>query len=246
MSLYILIESATEGCSVAITDGERIISCQRSDEPRCQASRLVPMIGDAMKSAGVKASDCEAVAVSEGPGSYTGLRVGLSSAKGICFGASLKLIGINTLDILANMGCGRLSGRHLIIPMIDARRMEVYSALYTGEGERISEIYPVILDENSFSQEFQEYDSLLFIGDGAEKFCRILPEDKKKRALFVQCSPDVSGMVAPLRKKIAAGEYEDVAYFEPFYLKDFVAGVSKKSVNALFSGLTSKQQHQDQ
>ena len=138
----LLIETATDTCSAAITDGFRIISACRTSVPKSQASGLAPMIQTVMNEAGISANGLSAVAVSSGPGSYTGLRVGVSTAKGICFGAGLPLIAVETLEILA---CGVLKEAEntadtLIVPMIDARRMEVYTALYNSSGQRISPV----------------------------------------------------------------------------------------------------------
>ena len=225
---------------------------------------------------GITLSDCDAVCVSKGPGSHTGLRVGVSTAKGLCFGADKPLLAVGTLDTLVaqavadrslNVNSDRLTvipdqiGDPLfIIPMIDARRMEVYSAVFSNtssvipstpsvilsvpsvipsassvipsevEGSphyiQITETTPVIVDENSFA-EYLEQGPVLFIGDGADKCADVI---KHPNAHFCQCHPKASSMLSPAVAALRAGKFEDVAYFEPFYLKEFVATVSKKKL----------------
>ena len=147
--VILLIETATEACSVALSRGTEIIAEKVITEPKRHAALLAPFIKEVTAKTGLSISDCSAVAVSEGPGSYTGLRVGVSTAKGLCFGAGIPLLSVGTLQILAMQGIGKAE---TIIPMIDARRMEVYSAVFNGEGKPQSEATPVILDENSFSE----------------------------------------------------------------------------------------------
>lgn len=222
----ILIETSTALCSAAISRGGRIISYRESSENKAHASKLAVFIQEMLDEQGMKASDCDAVAVSEGPGSYTGLRVGVSTAKGICFGAGIPLISVGTLDILARQAIeeGLLpQGCRTIVPMIDARRMEVYCAEFTAEGVRTGEVRPEILDSSSFAQ---AEGPVLFIGDGAEKFSRVSPLD----AAFVQCWPKASAMLRPALDKYITARFEDTAYFEPFYLKEFVATESRKKL----------------
>lgn len=236
-----MIETATQACSVAIADQNGIIIYKELSEPKAQAALLAPLIDEALKEAGIKAKECEAVSVSIGPGSYTGLRVGLSTAKGICFGANIKLVGIETLEILAQEAISSLEHHEsentplntLIVPMIDARRMEVYTACYDSEGAKLSPTEAMILDENSFAEYFEKYDRLIFIGDGVEKFEKILPDERLRSSKFVKTTPSARYMLNPTLNKVDKISYEDVAYFEPFYLKEFVAGISKKSQNAL-------------
>ena len=161
--------------------------------------------------------------MSEGPGSYTGLRVGVSTAKGLCFGAGKPLIGIDTLKILA-LQAGEPCDR--IVAMIDARRMEVYAATFDCRGNKLDETRPVILDESSYRQEL-DAGTVLFIGTGAEKF---RPVCTHPNARFRTCFPLATAMAAPARAALKNKEFEDTAYFEPFYLKEFVAGISRKSV----------------
>ena len=194
---------------------------------------------------GWKASDCDAVCVSKGPGSYTGLRVGVSTAKGLCFGAGLPLISVSTLDALVWQAIGKNllpEGCAAILPMVDARRMEVYTAPYSPEGERLGEISAVVLDGGSFAEEFA-HGPVMVIGDAAEKFaavrCPVEPgmtdatgapvtSDLIGGHRFEQCCPEAASMLVPAMRKYEKKEFEDVAYFEPFYLKQFIATVPKK------------------
>ena len=157
-----------------------------------------------------------------GPGSYTGLRVGVSTAKGLCFGSGKPLLAVGTLDTLVAQA---ESDARFIIPMVDARRMEVYAAVFEN-GCQITGTAPVIVDENSFS-EYLEQGPCLFIGDGAGKCADVI---KHLNARFCQCHPKASAMLEPAMRAYKEKRFEDVAYFEPFYLKEFVATVSKKKM----------------
>lgn len=218
-----MIETSTECCSVALSDGARICASRVNETPRQHASQLAPYLKEVLDEAGITAAGLDAVAVSEGPGSYTGLRVGVSTAKGICFGAGKPLIGIDTLQILAlqaDADCDR------IVAMIDARRMEVYAAPFDPSGRKLGETKAVILDTDSFRQEL-DAGRVLFIGTGVEKFRQICTHPN---ALFRPCFPLATAMLQPAREALQKKGFKDVAYFEPFYLKEFVAGISKRSV----------------
>lgn len=218
-----MIETSTGCCSAALSRGDEIIVERVTTTPKLHASILAPFVQEVLDEAGVTMSDCTAVAVSEGPGSYTGLRVGVSTAKGLCFGAGKPLVAVDTLQILAIQGAGKAD---IIVPMIDARRMEVYTAIFNSEGERISDVEAKILDENSFSDTLEEH-TVLFIGDCVEKFQAVC---NHPNASFEKCWPIASAMLKPSLEAVQKKEFKDVAYFEPFYLKEFVAGISKKSV----------------
>lgn len=229
MSRIILIETSTALCSTALVDNGCIVCSRESSEPRAHASKTALFVKDMLDEKGLKVSDCNAVCVSMGPGSYTGLRVGVSTAKGLCFAANLPLIAVDTLETLVwqafdeNLvptGC-----RH-IIPMIDARRMEVYTAVYTSDKIRTGEIEPKIIDKDSFADEL-DAGPVLFIGDGAGKCAETLG---RPNASFAQECPKASSMLHPALKAFEEKRFENTAYFEPFYLKQFVATVSKKSL----------------
>ena len=184
---------------------------------------LGPFIAEILRERGLKAAQLDAVAVSEGPGSYTGLRVGVSTAKGICFGGGIPLIGVDTLEILAWQA---EEGFDSIVPMIDARRMEVYCATFDGVRRRQGPTEALVLDRGSFSGPLDR-GRVLFIGDGVAKFEAVC---RHPNASFKTCSPIAEAMLQPALSALRKKEFEDTAYFEPFYLKEFVAGISKKSV----------------
>lgn len=232
MNRFLLIETATDACSVAVSCEDRILSCKTLDEPRSQASRLAPLIKECLDESGVAISDCTAIAVSKGPGSYTGLRVGVSTAKGLCFGSGIPLIGIDTLEIIAREAAAvaGISGDSIIIPMIDARRMEVYASAYDLDFRRIAETEPVILDGNSFAGQIGSHEKIIFAGNGAMKFKECIAGKYGDKCIFIDCPPSARSMAAATAEAWKEKRLEDVAYFEPFYLKDFVAGISRKSV----------------
>ena len=229
MPNIILIETATARCSTALLAGERVVSRRWSEEPRAHASLTAPFVQEMLAEQGMTVRDCDAVCVSKGPGSYTGLRVGVSTAKGLCFGAGIPLIAVSTLEVLAHQairenllpeGC-----RH-IIPMIDARRMEVYTAVCGPDGQLRSEISPVVIVPESFAAE-RSAGPVLFIGDGAEKCREILAGPNTH---FVQTFPDASALAIPALNAFKQKRFEDCAYFEPLYLKQFIATVSRKNL----------------
>ena len=298
MERIILIETSTALCSTALAENGEIVSYRESSAPKAHASLTAVFIQEMLAERDLSLSDCDAICVSKGPGSYTGLRVGVSTAKGLCFGSGKPLLAVGTLDTLvAQASAERLSDSfaclpelpaclpdsschpersegspfRFIIPMIDARRMEVYTAVFTasylngvsllsddsaatpsastaipGEaivipGEAIvipseaegsthytqtTETAPMIIDENSFA-EYLELGPCLFIGDGAGKCADVI---KHPNARFCQCQPKASSMLEPALAAFRAGDFKDVAYFEPFYLKEFVATVSKKKL----------------
>ena len=225
----ILIETSTSLCSTALVEDGKVVCERISDEPRAHASMTAPFVSEMLQEAGLKVRDCSAVAVSKGPGSYTGLRVGVSTAKGLCFGAGIPLISVGTLDTLVwqAMDEGLLpDGCRYIVPMVDARRMEVYTGVFTPDGRQVSPTVASIITADSFKEEL-EAGPVLFIGDGADKCREILSGPD---AHFVQCCPKASGMTRPATEALRAGRFEDVAYFEPFYLKEFITTVSKKKL----------------
>ena len=228
MSRIILIETSTSLCSTALIEGNSVVSSRRSDEPRAHASKTALFVQEMLQERGLKVSDCDAVCVSMGPGSYTGLRVGVSTAKGLCFGAGIPLLAVGTLDTLvAQAGENIPAGCRRIVPMIDARRMEVYSAVFDAQsGERLTEVEPRIIDQDSYADELAE-GSVLFIGDGAGKCASVITSPN---AHFINVCPEAEAMKNPALKEFESGNFRDTAYFEPFYLKEFIATVSKKNL----------------
>ena len=230
MSKYILLlETATDSCSVALANGSETIAEKYINQPKAHASLLARYISDILQENNLTMNDCSAVAVSKGPGSYTGLRVGVSCAKGLCYGASKPLISVCTLATIAQMAIDNKlytgEGNFTIVPMIDARRMEVYTANFNSKGEQLTPVEAKILDETSYAAELAA-GPVLFTGNGAEKFKELAGNNPN--AYFAQEQPHASGLRIIAANKLEKGEFEDNAYFEPFYLKDFVAGKPKK------------------
>jgi tRNA threonylcarbamoyladenosine biosynthesis protein TsaB len=220
---YILnLETATKNCSVSISQNGQTILCKEMAEAGySHAEKLHVFIEECIKESNITFKDLSAIAVSQGPGSYTGLRIGVSAAKGLCFALDLPLIAVDTLQVLAS----KLSiSDGVIIPMIDARRMEVYSAIFNSKLEKIREVQAEILTESSF-EEISE--TIHFVGDCAEKAKTVLT---KSNFIFHEeiIYPSANEMSELSYKKFQENKLEDVAYFEPYYLKDFMASVSKK------------------
>lgn len=219
MSTYILnLETATTNCSVSLSrNGETVVLKEDNDKSYSHAERLHVYISDVLKEAHINASDLDAIAVSKGPGSYTGLRIGVSAAKGLCFALDKPLISIPTLDSLAH----QVKMDHgVIVSMLDARRMEVYSAIYNSDYNQIRETEAQILDETSFKNNLEQ-GKVYFIGNGVEKTTTLI---QHPNAIFVDDKlPSAKEMSALAYSKYESANFEDVAYFEPYYLKDFVA-----------------------
>lgn len=220
---YILnIETATKNCSVALAKEGEIILCKEvSEEGYSHAERLHVFIEECVQEAGISFQDLVAIAVSQGPGSYTGLRIGVSAAKGLCFALEIPLIAVDTLQSLASQA--KISNG-LIVPMLDARRMEVYSAVFNSKFEKQREILAEIITENSF-EEYNE--TLYFVGDCAEKCKSVLT---KENFIFLEDIkyPSAKEMSIISYDKYKKSDTVDVAYFEPYYLKDFMVTTPKK------------------
>ena len=220
---YILnIETATKNCSVALAkDGKTIVCKEIAEEGYSHAERLHVFIEEIIKEVGITLQDLSAVAVSQGPGSYTGLRIGVSAAKGLCYALDIPLIAIDTLQALASQ---LTIANGLIIPMIDARRMEVYSAVFSPNLEQKREVLAEIITENSF-ENLQE--TLYFVGDCAEKCKSVLT---KENYIFLDeiVYPSAKEMSFLSFEKFKKSDTVDVAYFEPYYLKDFMITTPKK------------------
>ena len=229
MERIVLIETSTALCSTALAENGAIISYRESSAPKAHASLTAVFIKEMLEERGLSPQDCDAFCVSMGPGSYTGLRVGVSTAKGLCFGSGKPLMAVGTLDTLVAQTReipGLDGDLKYVIPMIDARRMEVYTAVFTPEGKQLTETAPAIIDENSFAEQLEQ-GQCLFIGDGAGKCADVI---RHPNAHFIQCNPKASAMLIPAINAYKEKRFEDVAYFEPFYLKEFVATVSQKKL----------------
>ncbi|MBM6498792.1 tRNA (adenosine(37)-N6)-threonylcarbamoyltransferase complex dimerization subunit type 1 TsaB [Flavobacterium macrobrachii] len=212
---YILnIETATKNCSVSLAkNGETILCKEIAEQGYSHAEKLHVFIEEIVKEANVNFSEIKAVAVSKGPGSYTGLRIGVSAAKGLCYALQIPLISIDTMQVLAKKAV--VDG--LIVPMIDARRMEVYSAIFDKNHNKIKDVEAEVLSENSY-QDYNE--TVYFVGDCQEKCKTVLT---KENFIFLPeiVFPSANEMSQLSFEKFQNNEFEDVAYFEPFYLKDF-------------------------
>lgn len=225
MTVILNLETSTKNCSVSIAkDGEVISLREINTGGYSHAEMLHPLIVETLKETKLTIKELSAIAVGKGPGSYTGLRIGVSAAKGLCFTHNIPLIAINSLDILSRT-CEIEKG--LIVPMLDARRMEVYSAIYNHDYQLIRKTKAEIITEQSFL-EYLEKTPVYFLGDGAEK-CKT--EITNRNAFFINDKfPSAKEMALLSFDKYKKNDIEDVAYFEPFYLKDFVATKEKKKL----------------
>jgi tRNA threonylcarbamoyladenosine biosynthesis protein TsaB len=225
MPIILQIESSTKTCSIAVSSEGKIISIREShDERYSHAEKLAVFIDEVTKEIG-GVNKLDAVCVSKGPGSYTGLRIGVSAAKGLCYALDIPLLSVDSLSSLSQIAIGQteLQESDILMPMIDARRMEVYTAQFDSIGEMTSEISALVVDENtSFSGSSKTY----IFGDGAEKCVEVIGNSKVE--FLPSLRPSASGMIKLAEANFEAEKFEDVAYFEPFYLKDFVAGKPKK------------------
>lgn len=235
MALLLHIETSTAVCSVALGKDGDLLALKETKEGMKHASHLTVFIQNILKENELTIADLNGVAVSMGPGSYTGLRIGVSTAKGICYGSNLPLIAINTLQamtkpLLNNKNVlSQISnpGEAFFCPMIDARRMEVYTAFFNNKNELVKDISADIINETSYSKELSERE-VIFFGDGASKCKEVI---QSKNGIFLDnITTSAIGMIELADVKFQNQEFEDVAYFEPFYLKDFVATTPKKNI----------------
>jgi tRNA threonylcarbamoyladenosine biosynthesis protein TsaB len=231
--MILCIETATDLCSVALCDTGGPVILKENDEGRSHASVLTVYIEEILKDSGIRAGYLEAVAVSKGPGSYTGLRIGVSVAKGMAYAASIPLIGIETtLSMFHGFSDYAkkkfdISSADLFCPALDARRMEVYYSVLDARGNAVSNIKAEIMDKNSFS-EFPESVRIFLFGDGAEKCRGVLV--RKNLIIDTDFRISASFMYKPAYEALNNKRFEDVAYFEPFYLKDFLTSKPVKNV----------------
>jgi len=220
MPVILSLETATTVCSVAITDGERIIAEKKLHEDKSHANQLTLLIEELLNNSEFKMSDIKAVAISEGPGSYTGLRIGLSTAKGLCYALAVPLIGVSTLKAMALEVSHSHKKGELLCPMIDARRMEVYTSLYSSTLEVLLPPQPMILDESSFNETLVG-SKVLFFGNGSDKFKSVT--DSANAVFIPDKSPSAWAVGKLAAEKFRKNQFEDLAYFEPEYLKEFQA-----------------------
>lgn len=220
MDYILCIETSTTNCSVALAKGKDVIKLEEDyNSTYSHAERLHNFIDIVMKDVGVSLKDLSAISVSKGPGSYTGLRIGVSAAKGLCYALNIPLISIPTLHALALQVPQEKDS--YIIPMIDARRMEVYSAIFSNLHEQVRETKAEILTETSFKT-YLHKKKVYFVGNGVEKFSSVCDESN---AVFIKDKlPSANEMAALSYSKFLKEDFENVSYFEPYYLKDFIPG----------------------
>lgn len=233
MALILNIETAEEVCSAGLARDGKLIDVQESRESRAHATTLTPFIESLMSRNGLALSDLDAVAVSKGPGSYTGLRIGVSVAKGICYAADLPLIGVNTLEALVVPVAAQKdqyikNGETVYFcPMIDARRMEVYTTLYDEGLNQVEDIKAEVL-EADFMLKYRQNAKVLMFGSGAAKFSKL--NASENTIIIEDIVPRAENMAPLAEKAFQSKKFENTAYFEPFYLKDFIPTVPKNKV----------------
>lgn len=228
------IETSTEVCSVVLTKGSKITDQLEDVSGMNHSKKLTQFIDEILKRNKLRAADLSAVAVSEGPGSYTGLRIGVSAAKGVCFAVNIPLIAISPLYSMTDyLISNSLELGHQVldtdrfVPMIDARRMEVYRAIYSANGDLCAPTNAIIVDDATFIDDLEQ-SRMFFFGNGAEKCKSVIQHGN---AIFVDGITTSASHMAPIANKMfEANQFVDVAYFEPFYLKDFMATTSKKNI----------------
>lgn len=235
MALILSIETGTDICSVALANDGELMALRESDEGRDHAKKVALFVDELLRETGVQPSDIDAIAVGKGPGSYTGLRIGVSFAKGLCYALNIPLIAVGSLNALTEVAredydAGILDieeeewSNATLCPMVDARRMEVYTQLFDNSGNALSEVVAEVVTPESFSQQRQASKFVMF-GNGAAKCSELLPD-----ATLVSVSPSARGIVRLAEELFNAGTFEDIAYFEPFYLKEFLVIPSKKKL----------------
>lgn len=219
MPLILNIETSTTLCSVALAEAGKVISVKEINEGYTHAENLHVFIEEVLSKAGKSVKDLHAIAVGSGPGSYTGLRIGVSAAKGLAYALKIPLISVNTLQIMTAVAIHKEKSDVLFCPMLDARRMEVYTAVFDSQLNTVKETAAKILpDDLSF---FELDKPVCFFGDGMIK-CKGVLQHLPQSSFLDDVVPLSSALAALSHKKLGASQFEDVAYFEPFYLKDFL------------------------
>lgn len=227
MALILNIDTSTSVCSVALSRDGQLLALKENSEGLNHSLLLGTYIDDILEENHLTAGMLDAVAVSMGPGSYTGLRIGVSMAKGLCYGASKPLIAVDTLRALAQSVSRHIGEDALYCPMIDARRMEVYTAMFDKENRTVLATKAEIIDENSFREILRDH-PVYFFGNGSDKIKTVLTSPQAHFLPDVETS--AANMIPLAEEKYEARDFEDVAYFEPFYLKDFIATTPKKNI----------------
>lgn len=234
MSLILCIETGTDVCSVGLAENG-VLTALRESCGRDHARNVAVYVDELLREREIDADEIDAIAVGKGPGSYTGLRIGVSFAKGLCYGLRKPLIAIGSLDALvevaredAEAGIVDVENfeRATLCPMVDARRMEVYTQLFNGRGEALCEVEAKVIDEESFAEEIAVAEEFVIFGNGAAKCAGTLSAKVK----LIDIAPSARGLARLAQEALDAGRTEDIAYFEPFYLKNFVVTTSKKKL----------------
>jgi tRNA threonylcarbamoyladenosine biosynthesis protein TsaB len=227
MANILLIETATQVCSVGVCTHDGLVAIKESHDQKSHAEWITTFIQEVLTEASLPIEKLDAVAVSKGPGSYTGLRIGVSTAKGFCYALDKPLIAIDTLEALAfgmKNQLKQMEANTLFCPMIDARRMEVYAALFDRDLVPVQQTHALPVNEDSFQHLWSEH-TIYFAGDGAPKCKSLFQKQPKARFIELECS--VRQMVSLALKAFDQKDFENLAYFEPFYLKDFIAGIPR-------------------
>ncbi len=235
MALILSIETGTDICSVALANDGELMALRESDEGRDHAKKVALFVDELLRETGVQPADLDAIAVGKGPGSYTGLRIGVSFAKGMCYALNIPLIAVGSLDALSEVAredydAGILDieeeewANGYLCPMVDARRMEVYAQIFDNECKPLSDVVAEVITKESFKQ-WRDKGKLIIFGNGAEKCTEVLSD-----AICVGVSPSARGIVRLAEESFKAEKFEDLAYFEPFYLKEFLVIPSKKKL----------------
>ena len=233
MALILCIETGTDICSVGIAENGELVSLRESDEGRDHARKVGVFVDEILKENRLDPDDLDAVAVGKGPGSYTGLRIGVSFAKGLCYGLRKPLVAVGSLDALCEVAredyeAGILAvedwERAVLCPMVDARRMEVYTQLFDAQGQPLTEVSAEVVDAGSFST-WRAKGPFVIFGSGAAKCADVLSD-----AVLVPVAPSARGLARLAQTAFDGGDFADLAYFEPFYLKDFVVTTSRKKL----------------
>lgn len=234
--IVLCIETGTDICSVALSEEGELIALRESREGHDHARNVGVFVDEVLSENDLRAEDLAAVAIGRGPGSYTGLRIGTAFAKGMCYGLDIPLIAVDSLEALARIAVedyevGTIEseewGSAMLCPMIDARRMEVFCSVYDTALNTVSGVEAKIVDENSFTDLLSGGKDFFIFGSGAKKCCEVMGAPNLK---YVEVSPSARGLCKAAYEKFERGEFEDIAYFEPFYLKDFVVTKSKKNL----------------
>tara|TARA_A100001011_G_scaffold74227_1_gene76129 strand:+ start:726 stop:1409 length:684 start_codon:yes stop_codon:yes gene_type:complete len=224
MSLILHIETASKNCSVALAKSGRLLALEEiATAHYSHAEQLHPFIQELFEATDFKVENLDSVAVSKGPGSFTGLRIGVAAAKGICFALDIPLIAINTLELMAQSHIN--DKNRWLIPMLDARRMEVYTAVFDGAGKEIKPTWAEVLFPNSLGALLENQKAYVF-GEGAKKF-KTITENENLLFLDNYDFPSARQMVAMAYEAFKTKQFEDLAYFEPFYLKEFISNPPK-------------------